>query len=276
MRKLLIQLTADLAETHLLIAHRPKIFRGQRYERLEDESDPPLPLADLTYTLVSAVKDSARPDRVREKVFQHLQYIGMKALGTHKSGKFHLADLITSTRDEVLVKPAYGALGSRRFFVFSTAVEGAEAVFEAAENPDERLIGREGLDALLSQLPRSASMSLILDGKMVKAALFDRVRLAVESEMDIDQKMTQIRTEFEAKNKLRKQKGEAPLDVEKEVAAWRDGYAYEEYPRLRDDYIKSLGYLNPLDTIVGFAAFGVGSEKKVQIGMTAGLTTGPE
>jgi hypothetical protein len=53
-------LVSDLGDTHAVVVSRPSRFVGQRYETFEDESDPPLPGAGLTVTLVAASSSSQR------------------------------------------------------------------------------------------------------------------------------------------------------------------------------------------------------------------------
>ena len=231
----------------------------------EDDFFPPLPGRELSYTLISSIKESARPDKVREKIFQHLQWLFMNAMGVHKSGKFHLADLAARTGDEDLIQPAYGVLTGTRFFMFSSAVEGAEAVYKTAEAPGSGLLSSDDLTTMVTRLGGTASAAFVFHIPTVKKHLFDGIRQAAYDAIDpkADSKAQRGRIEAGWK-KEKKQYTEDDLDVA--VNEWEESLVRDRYPFERSRYLDSLAALDPGQYLVGYVSLGVGAEKKVRAG----------
>lgn len=252
-RRFLEDLTADLGSTHLVIVHRPSEYERERYDTFKDMNDEPLPEGALNFTLVSSIRDSVPPDKVRQKIFEALEYFKMNAAGVHKGGKFHLATLQVATGDEKFVKPAYGVLTGQRYVCFSTAVEDALAVYDTIENENARLINRQGFADMLADIPRNASAALLVDGATLKGVLWDRVRPYARRKMALTDKLMRLRR---ANTKM----------TDEEAAKWLKDRIYEQYGATRDQYLKDLAYLDPVDLLGMSWAFGVGADRKLVAG----------
>ncbi|MHC4958312.1 MAG: hypothetical protein ACYTGN_08035 [Planctomycetota bacterium] len=249
-------LVSDLGDTHAVVVSRPSRFVGQRYETFEDESDPPLPGAGLTVTLVSTIGQNARPEDVVKKFERSLEFLGLEAGGDHKSGKFKLAALQAGTGDEEIVKPAYGILPGTRYFVFSMHYEVLEAMLEALDEPERRFVNRPGVDAVIGRLPVQGSLGFLVDGATARDALFDRVRLFAANEMDVDGYLTRERKAYKDANRRKD-----PPD--EEVANWAENYIIEHYDKLRTRYLTAITPLEAVDAAAFGCNLGVGAEKKV-------------
>ncbi len=256
--QILRHLAEDLADTHLIVIHRPAVFEGAAFSTYRDSGSDWTPMAQLSYSIVSRVKDSVSPDKVRETLFRNLQYIGMEALGVHKpSGKFHLARLVNQTAEMELIAPAYGPMaGQMPYVVFSTSPEAAEAIFRAAEDPAARLIAVEGVAATVAALPEQGTVGCLVDVATLKSALRDRVRLFAAFHLDIPGHCRAFLQSFKDKGLPEPTDQAIEAEVERHIAA--------EYPRLRERYDQALAWMESLDCLAVGANLGVGPEKKVK------------
>jgi len=256
--QLLRHLSEDLADTHLVIIHRPSVFERASFSTYRDSGAEWTPMAQLSYSIVSRVKDSVSPDKVRETLFRNLQYIGMESQGVHKpSGKFHLARLVVQTAEMELIEPAYGPMtGQMPYVVFSTSPEAAEAIFRAAEDPAARLIAAEGVAATVAALPDQGTVGCLVDVATLKGALADRVRLYAAFYLDIPGHCRTFLQSFKEKGLPEPSDEAMQAEVERHVSV--------EYPRLRERYNEALEWMGSLDCLAIGANLGVGAEKKVK------------
>lgn len=269
--KLMRHLTEDLADTHLLVFHRPSYFEGVDWglHRSQFVDTPPPYEAAISVTLVSRVKDQAVPDKVREKIFENLRHLGMEPAGPHASGEFHKARLLNQTGDLPFVEPAYGAMkGGMRYVVFSSSVEGAEAVYAAADDPRNRLLGHPGIAAAVGRLPRECTFAAVVNGEMLGKAVRDRVWPYADIVLDIPGWKTRLRVDY--------QRLQNRPPTEEEVESERDRYVSMEYPRIRDRYDLLLRPLDALDAAAVAGSLGVGGEKKIKATAIIQLLPPPE
>ncbi|MHC4551022.1 MAG: hypothetical protein ACYTEZ_19910 [Planctomycetota bacterium] len=264
LRDLLRELTKDLEGTHLVVIHRPSVFGQASYSSYKDRADPPTPKGQFTFTLVSRVKDSVAPDKVRESLFRHLEHLGLDSKGSHQSGKFHLAEPKVETGDFPLLKPAYGALPEMKYVLIAYDVEGAEAVLEAAENPEERLINDPGFQGAVRQLPSRGSLALVVRGDLLRQSLGDRVREEARDFLDTPGKQTEWRRQYdEANRKLPPEQRRSDEEITRDIVARTERYIAEMYPEFRETYENSLAWLGAVDTAVLTCNLGIGPQKQV-------------
>jgi len=269
-RSLLVDLTEDLADTHMVVIHRPSVFDSVSFALL----DPPWPTppkrpppkGQFTYTLVSRVKDSAQPDKVREKLFQHLEYLGLNSKGVHESGQFHLADPIINVEgDYPLLHPAFGAIGESKYIVLSYDVEGAQEVFEAASNPDERLVKDPGFRVAVARVEPRGNFALVLRGEMMRRALGDQVRERARDYLDRPGMETKWWQEEVAANRARPKNEQLSDDeLTSRVVARGDQYVAEKYPEFRDLWANGIAFLRALDTAAVTCTLGIGPTKQIR------------
>ncbi|MHC4341337.1 MAG: hypothetical protein ACYSX0_14140 [Planctomycetota bacterium] len=256
-KRMLSHVAADLGGTHMLIVHRPPVFEKADFSTFRDTGWPPTPAGQFSFTLVSRVKDNVAPDKVRERIFQNLQYVRLNSMGTHKSGKFHLAQIMGNPGDLELLRPSYGVLGEgKRFVIFSSSVEAAEAVYRASEDPDQRLLADPGVARIAARMPREASLAAIVTAGTLQKGLFDFVRSYADARMDRIQRNKQFRNDYLAREK------KEPTD--QEIKVDEDRYVAEMYPKYKREYEEVLGWLDSVDAAGIACSLGVGSEKKVK------------
>ncbi|MHC4163935.1 MAG: hypothetical protein ACYSUM_17550 [Planctomycetota bacterium] len=265
-RSLLAELTEDLTDTHMVVINRPSVFETASFTSFVDPDWPPTPQGQFTYTLVSHVKDSARPDKVREKLFRHLEYLGLNSKGVHKSGGFHLADPIINVEgDYPLLHPAYGAVGESKYIILSYDVEGAEAVFEAARNPEERLIADPGFRMAMARVEPRGNFALVVRGDMLHRALGDQVRERARDYLDrpgMEQKWWQ--EEVAANNRRPPDKKLSDGEMTRRVVARGDQYVAEKYPEFRDLWANGIAFLEAVDTAAITCTLGIGPTKQIR------------
>jgi hypothetical protein len=269
-RGLLARLTEDLTDTHMVIINRPSVFENLSFALFsppwpEPPAMPP-PQGQFTFTLVSRVKDSAKPDKVREKLFAHLEYLGLNSMGVHKSGKFHLADPIINVEgDYPLLHPAYGAVGESKYIVLSYDVEGAEAVMEAAENPDARLVSDPGFRMAIARVEPRGNFALVLRGGLLRKALGDQVRERARDYLDrpgMEEKWWQ---EEVAANRRRPQDKKLSEDeMNRRIVARGDQYVAEKYPEFRELWANGIAFLEAVDTAAITCTLGIGPTKQIR------------
>jgi len=262
---LLQEIGKELADTHMLVVHRPAVFDKA------DFSTPEIGEKDATpqpsFSLVSAVRDNASPDRVVEKISQNLKYLGLEQVQDpqgvpqplkHPSGKFYVADPQVRTGDMTLLHPAYAAITEGgRYFVFTSSVENMEAILAAAHDPEARMLAEPGFVGCVEKLPAEGTLSILARGPGLRNLLGDRVRVAFVDELNLDR----MQTDWRARHAEQGIKDEDELDrlVEQD---W-ERYRASEYPVFRDTYRRRLAPLGALDTVVLGISLGVGASKMV-------------
>ena len=255
------EILSFLGETHLLIVHRPPVFETADLTRFKDPESvwPPVPEGQFSFTLVSRLKDSALPDKLRQAIFKHLKFLGMNSLGPDASGRFFKAELIEEPGDLRLIKPAYGAApGGARYFVFSTAWDAARDVFKAAEDPTQRLVTEPAVARTVAKLPRQGSLALLLRGGMLRLGLGDRIRRVADYRMGAELEAARIRQEF-------LDAGEKESDaLEDKVKRAKELYIQGKYPEVREAYLASLAWLDSIDTIAAAVTLGIGPTKQIE------------
>ncbi len=260
---LLQEIGKELADTHMVVVHRPAIFDKVDFSTA-DASDKD-PTAQASYSLVSAVKDNASPDRVVEKISQNLKYLGLEqvqdAQGVpqplkHPSGRFYVADPQASTGDMTLLHPAYAAITEGgRYFVFTSSIESMEAILAAARDPEARLLAEPGFAACVEKLPAEGTLSILARGPGLRSLLGDRVRIAFVNDLNLDR----MQTDWRARHTEQGIKDENELDrlVEQD---WEQ-FKAAEYPVFRDTYRRRLAPFGAFDTAVLGITLGVGASK---------------
>ena len=257
--RLLRHLTEDLGDTHLLIFHRPRIFRNidpMRYEAPPGEE--PLPRGQMALSIVSRVKDSVSPAAVEQRITENLQYLGLKSMGVDKTYNFRKASPIelSGTEELELFDPAYGPIGNR--FVFLSSMWGAaEALHRAAGDENERLVNDPGISAVVRRLPQEGTLGLVLDGPTLAASLFDGVREWTRDQMGIPIRRAQRAEE------LRKE-GKSEDDISEVLNREMPGWKQDEHQRLVEKFRDRLRPLDVVDAAGLVASLGVGSEKRVK------------
>jgi hypothetical protein len=268
LEKLLRHLTQDLADSHLIVLHRPSVFDTADFSTFRSsyaETLPPEPT--LSVSLVSRVKDHAMPDKVREEIFRNLKYLGMEAVGPHESGEFHRAKLVNVDID--LVEPAYGAMkGGMRYVVFSSSVEAAEAIYAAADSADNRLLGLPGIAAAVARLPGECSFAAVVNGETLGKALRDRVWPFADVALDLPGWKGRLSIDYQ------KVQNRPPTDEEYESEQER--YISIEYPKVKERYERMLRPVDALDAVAIAGSLGVGGEKKVEAKVVVQLLPPPE
>lgn len=258
---LLAEIGKDLADTHMVVVHRPAVFDKADFSPPDQPDKDPTP--QPSFSLVCAVKDSAAPEKVVEKISQNLKYLGLEKPRDakqllHPSGRYYVADPQVSTGDMTIIHPAYAALTEGgRYFVFTSSIENMEAILAAARDPAARLLSEPAVSACVAKLPADGTLSILARGAGVRDLLADRVRTAFMEEHDPDRMMTEAR----ARKTEQGIKDEEELNrlVEEE---W-ERFKRAEYPSFRDTYRRRNAPLSTLDTAVLGVSVGVGPSKMV-------------
>jgi len=274
-RGLLLDLTKDLSDTHLVVIHRPKAFRGADYSTL-DEGRMDIPMAQLHFTLVSRVKDNAIPDRTRDAILKNLRYIGLEPamdangqpLPPHPQGMY-LSQPLLSTGNYDLVKPAYGAMsGGHKFFVFSSNIEGAEEILAAAADPAARLVSDPTVQAVAAHLPSDGTLGVLVRGRGVRNALWDRVRLEADLFLNLP-------AQFEVWYQQYKAQGKSDEEIDRLMIDEEARYKATKYPDFRDRYERLIAPLEAMDVAVLGATLGVGPTRQVKANAYLHFAVGP-
>jgi hypothetical protein len=258
--RMLAELAADLADTHLVILSRLPIFESADLSTFRDPPNvwPPLPKGQFAVTIVSRVKDSALPDKVREKMTKMLPYLDLEPQGMDGKKRFHRANSVTADR-EYLFEPCYGALPEgMRFVALSTSPDALGAVYDAALDPGQRLASDESVRAAIAELPSRSTVAFYLRAETWKSYLLDCVRTHAETQLNVPEFQRQY---FEGE-RARGRKEQEITDEEIRTRA-RD-YTDVEYPAIRRRYIDSLAWLDAFDLLSFSLSFGVGPEKKIE------------
>jgi hypothetical protein len=260
---LLAEIGKDLAETHMLVIHRPAIFDGADLSGADQPMDAANPSPQPSFSFVSAIRDNVAPEKVVEKITQNLRFLGLQkpddAQLLHKSGKYYVTEPLAPSGDFSLFHPAYAALTEGgRYFVFTSSPENMEAILAAAADPEARLLAEPGVAAAVGRLPAEGTLSVIARGAGIRDYLTDRVRTAFWNENSLDSLQTRWRKEKEGQGV----KDEDELD--RLVYEELDRYKMTEYPRFRDDYRSRWRTLAALDTAVLGVALGVGPSRMVK------------
>ncbi len=268
--RMVTKLTENLGHTHLLIFHRPSVFDGIDTSTLYDPPDldfPPSP--QLAFTVVMQVKDSVSPQDVRDSITKHLPVLEMTKIDQDGTDGIQLAELEIQPEFLSLVEPTYGAMpDGMRYVYISTSREGAQAVLNAAKNPDARLLADEKIGRLRSRLPREASLAFVARGAGVKRHLLDFVRLHAENILDVSDTLSaDIRREYEAQRK--------PVPPDQEITRMARQRAEEMYPQHKRDYERSLEWLDPIDLIMGTCRLGDGPVNRAILNLSISFDLEP-
>ncbi len=263
---LLTEVGKDLADTHMVVVHRPAVFDKADYSGADIPEKDPTP--QPSFSLVCSVKDSSMPEKVVEKITQNLRYLGLKQAEDaqekllpllHPSGKFYIAAPAARTGDMTLVHPAYAALTEGgRYFVFTSSVENMEAILAAARDPEARLLAEPGVAACVVKLPADGTLSILARGEGLRDLLADRVRTAFMNE----NYLPDLEVEWRARKKEEGTKDENELDDL--VREESERFKASEYPAFRDSYRRRVAPLATLDTAILGLSLGVGPSKMVK------------
>ena len=267
---LLTEIGKDLADTHMVVVHRPAAFDRADFSPADIPEADPTPQPSLS--IVCTVKDNSTPEKVVEKISQNLKYLGLRqAQDTerkplpllHPSGKFYVADPQVATGDMTLLHPAYAALTEGgRYFVFTSSAENMEAILAAARDPEARLLAEQGVAACAAKLPAYGTLSILARGGGLRDLLADRVRPAFREENYIDDLMGEWRKEKKAQG-IKDETEAEHVEMDRLIAEETERFKASEYPMFRDRYRRRVAPLASLDTaILGFA-LGVGPSKMV-------------
>lgn len=260
LEQMLTAFAEDLGDTHLVILSRPAIFEGADLSAFVDPPGvwPPVPAGHLALTIVSKVKDSAVPDKVREKFTRFLPYVDVTPTGLDAKRGFHRAEAPSDS--EIVLEPCFGVMPEgMRYFAFSTQVEALAAVYEAATNPAERLAADAGVKAALARLPVRATVGGYARADMMKAHLGDCVRDYAAAQLNVPL----FKKQYVADEIARGRKDSDIPDAE--IMARAASYTDVEYPVLRRRYLESLDWLDAFDTLSFSLTLGAGAEKKVEL-----------
>jgi hypothetical protein len=258
---LLTEIGKDLSDTHLLIVHRPSVFATVDLTSPDLPADQPKP--QLSFALVSTVKDNASPQSVVDKVTANLTYLGLKKPEDapqllDPSGKYYVTEPIAPAGDFSLFRPAYAALTEGgRYFIFASSPELMQEILAASANPNARLIAEPSVIACVNRLPPEGTLSILARGAGIRDYLADRVRSAFWDAYNPDDLMREWR-----KNK--KEQGTTDEDeLDRLVLADWERFKAAEYPAFRDRYRRRCASLAALDTALLGVALGVGPSKMV-------------
>lgn len=260
---LLAEIGKDLADTHMLVIHRPEIFDGADLSGADQPMDAANPSPQPSFSFVSVIRDNVAPEKVAEKVTENLRFLGLKKPDDgpllHPGGKYYVTDPLAPSGDFSLFHPAYAALTEGgRYFVFTSSRENMEAILKAAADPQSRLLAEPGVAAAVTRLPAEGTLSIVARGVGLRDYLTDRVRTAFWNEHAL----------LRLQEQWRKEKLQAGVKDEDEldrlVLEETDRFKREEYPRFRDDYRARCAGLGRLDTAVLGVALGVGPSRMVK------------
>jgi len=270
--RLLEEIAKSLGTDHLLILHRPSEFDLADTRTFTPESKPYVLNGELTATLVLQVSANVPPDNVREMIRQRLPYLNFDVSnGLHPGGKFYCAEMKTKAPELAYVEPAYGVMpGGLNYVFISSYIEGAEALVRTVEKSAEPLVADPAIAALVSRLPREASIAGIVVPSSLKQHLADRVRQYVR-----DNHLDFINWSTEYRQGLQRQGRQMTDDqMDQEVQdAWK-AYTEDQYPRLREEYLRSLGALDAFTGLAFSCALGEGPDKIVRVRAALGVDRG--
>lgn len=255
------ELFKDLADTHMLIVHRPPEFEKASFSTFKDPPDvwPPTPEGQFSFSLVSRVRDGVPADKVRAAISRSLPYLSLEPNDphAHKSGKFYQALPVEEATDLALIKPAYGQLLDNPYIVFSSSVAAAEAIFAAAENSDARLISDPTVATALGRLPRDGTLAMIVRGGMLATAMGDHVRAFAAPILESER--SKLRGPIERQNPKK------DVDwIDERVKEEMDRFVARRYPELREQYTNGLAWLASVDTLAATWTLGIGPTKQVR------------
>jgi hypothetical protein len=266
-----MDIAKDLADTHMVVVHRPSVFETLDFTGADAPESEPSP--QPTFSLVCTVRDGSAPEKVVEKISQNLRYLGLKQTEDaqerplpllHPSGKFCVVTLLARTGDEkVVVNPAYTALTEGgRYFVFASSVENMEAILAAARDPEARLLAEPGVAQCVGEIPAEGTLSILARGGALKGLLADRVRKAFWDEnflIDLQDDWRKEKKERGIKDETPQEQAEMDRLIDEETQRFKAS----EYPAFRDRYRRRLAPLAALDTAMVGLSFGVGPSKMV-------------
>jgi hypothetical protein len=266
---LLAEIGKDLAETHMLVIHRPAIFDGVDLTGADQPMDDANPSPQPSFSFVSAIRDNVSPEKVVEKITQNLRFLGLKkpedaSQLLHPSGKYYVTDPLAPAGDFSLFHPAYAALTEGgRYFVFTSSPENMEAILAAAADPEARLLAEPGVAAAVGRLPAEGTLAMVARGASLRDYLTDRVRTAFWNEHSI----LSLQEDWRKAKRQQGIKDETPEEqaaMDQLIEAETDRFKREVYPEFRDDYRRRCAALSRLDTAVLGVALGVGPSRMVK------------
>jgi hypothetical protein len=254
--RLMRHLTEDLGDTHLLIFHRPSVFEDAAWHLfVEPDDQEPLPKGQLSFSIVSRVKDSVSPAAIEKRIAENLAHLGLNSAGTNKEFNFRKASPIIREEELEIFDPAFGALGGRYVF-FSSMWEAAEALHDAAKNPESRMVTSPDFRRTLASMPHSGTLGLVVDGKTLAKSMYDGVRTWATQRMGVAHERGR------RADKLRLQ-GVSEDAIHKKLNASIGAWKQERYEELRGEYEKLIEPIRALDSLGLVASLGVGPHKKV-------------
>jgi len=255
--RLLRHITSDLADTHLVVFHRPSIFKQAHWNEYTEAFDgPDIPKGQMAISIVSRVKDSVSPAAVMGKVFENLQYLGLLSKGTNKEFNFRQSSPSAREEDLQIVDPAFGPLGNR-FFFFSSTWEAGEALHRAARDEENRLLSDPRMEALVAGLPRTGTLGMIFYGPTLYESLNDGVRDWATQRMGVAEERGILADEERAKGI--KDEDEVGRRVNSRIVDFKE----RRYRDLRGEYENLLRPLRVIDAIGLVVNLGVGEKKLV-------------
>jgi hypothetical protein len=257
--RLLRHLTADLGDTHLVIFHRPQIFKQANWREYTEAFDgPEIPKGQMAVSIVSRVKDSVSPAAVETTLFENLQYLGLLSKGTNKEFNFRQASPTVREEELQIFDPAFGPLASRFFFLSSTWAAG-EALHRAAKDEQRRLLSDPRMEELVANLPATGTFGLILNGPTMYDSLYDRVRDWATQRMGIATERGRLADIY--RNEGEKDEDRIAERVNREIKLFKD----RQYYTLRGEYEKALAPLRVIDGIGLVVSLGVEEQRKVTV-----------
>lgn len=265
---LLAEIGKDLAETHMLIIHRPAIFDSADLSGADQVVDDANPSPQPSFSFVSQLRDNVPPEKIVQKITENLRFLGLRkgddAPLLDPSGKYNVVELLAPAGDFSLFHPAYGVITEGgRFFIFTSSHENMEAILAAAADPQARLIAEPGVAAAVQRLPAEGTLSVLARGLGVRDYLRDRVRTAFWNEnsiLSLQEDWRKKKRQEGIKDKTEEEAAAMDRLIEEET----DRFKREEYPRFRDDYFLRCAVLRRVDTAVLGVALGVGPSRMVK------------
>ena len=135
--------------------------------------------------------------------------------------------------------------------------EAGEALSLAARDEDKRLLADPRVASMVSRLPRTGTLGLIVNGPMLYPALYDGVRDWATDRMGIADERARMAKIYRAQKKSEDELGRL---VDQRIGPWKQN----EYERLREQYEELLTPLRSIDGLGLVVSLGVGPENKIK------------
>jgi len=257
--RLLRHLTSELGDTHLVVFHRPLIFKEANWREYTEAFDgPDIPKGQMAVSIVSRVKDSVSPAAVTTKLFENMQFLGLESKGKNPQLNFRKAAPTVREEELAIFNPAFGELGGRFFFLSST-VGAAEALHRAKGNDQQRLLSDPRMEELVANLPRNGTFGLILNGPTLYDSIYDGVRDWATQRMGVAGERGRL-ADMHRSNGVKDEDKIAEL-VNKQIVLFKE----QQYYKLRGQFEEALAPLMVIDGIGMVVNLGVGELKKVTV-----------